>query len=137
MTDLIVLGGSLAVIGAMLAAAFLLGFRHRRAIATDADVQAIAREAEPDASVESTAIDPKGRAALARLSDGRLLAVRAIGDGVSVRSFASSAVRLRLAPHGVIATFGEVGYPRLDLALDLKTTPPWLLELAEGAGGKA
>lgn len=135
MSEIVVLGGSLVVIAIMLGAAFLLGFRQSAAV-TAAEVERLAAEAEPDARVESVLIDAKGRAGLARLSNGRLLAVRAVGDGVSVRSFAASAVRLKLAPDRVIATFGEVGYPRLDLKLDTQPTPPWLTELAEGAGGK-
>ena len=135
MADVIVLGGSLVVIAIMVAAAALLGFRQTSRILDEASLRTLVADADPDARVEQALLDAEGRAALALLSDGRMIAARAVGDGFALRSFASSGLKLRQERRRLIATFGELGFPPLHIALKDDAPPPWLADLAR-AGGK-
>jgi hypothetical protein len=137
LTDLYVLAGSAAVIAFMVGVAALLGFRRSVRLASMEDLARHLGEYEPDARLEAALLDSRGRAALARLADGRVLVARAMGDRVSLRAFAASAMRLRLRAGRLTATFGDLGFPQLDMALKDEAPPAWLVELAAPrAGGK-
>lgn len=124
-----ILIGSAAVVLFMVGVAWLLGFRAK----TRLDEGALAGLAEADgACVEASVIAPNGRAALARLSNGKLLIARVMGDDVAVRAAAAEGVRLALGQGRVRATFADPGFPPLDMKLE--ETPPWLAELAKGQG---
>lgn len=126
--DLIVLAASAGVVAFMVGMAALLGFRQRATI----DETSLARDlalSEPRARIESAAIDGKGRAALAKLSDGRLLAAIAMADGVTLRTFAPSALRLKIKSGKVSVQFGDFSFPSLNMAL--AEPPKWLAALGE------
>ena len=128
MSSLLVLAGSAAVVALMVALAVLLGFRQTARIATEADLAARIAESEPGARLAEAAIDAGGRAALARLSDGRLVGAIVMADGVSLRFVRPEAVRVRLRGARVSARFADVGFPFLNM--ELSDTPAWLSDLA-------
>lgn len=134
MTDVYVLGGSLIVIAIMVAAAALLGFRQSSRILDEASLRQVIADADPDARVQAALLDAEGRAALALLADGRMIAARAVGDGFALRSFASSGLRLRQEGLRLIATFGELGFPPLHMTLKDDAPPPWLTALVRAGG---
>lgn len=124
-----ILLGSAAVVLFMVGVAWLLGFRAK----TRLDESALANLAEADgARVEASVIAPNGHAALARLSNGKLLVARVMGDDVAVRAAAAEGVRVSLGQGRVRATFADPGFPPLHIKLE--ETPPWLAELAKGEG---
>ncbi|MEJ0059670.1 MAG: hypothetical protein WDM79_08930 [Terricaulis sp.] len=136
--DLRVLGGSAAVIAFMVGVSALLGFRKSLRIGGADELAHHLAEYEPDARIQSAFIESRGRTALALLTDGRLLVVRVVGDRVSLRAFAASAVKLHLRADRLSATFGDVGFPALNIPLKDEAPPAWLAELADrkGAGEK-
>lgn len=123
-TDLYVTLGSAAVIVLMLSVAWLLGFRQSARL-DEAEVARLAR-AEGGA-VEAAAIDAKGRAAIAKLSGGLLLVARVMADGVSTRVLPQGQANVRLAKHKLSISFGDLGYPSLNMRLE--NPPAWLAEL--------
>jgi hypothetical protein len=129
--DLAVLAGSAAVIAFMLGVAALLGFRRGVRLADDAQLAALIADAEPGARLDVAAIGEDGRAALARLSDGRYVAAQVMGDRVSLRIFSAGAT-LRRAPGRLSLRFADLGFPSLHLRL--KQEPAWLA--AFPGGGK-
>jgi hypothetical protein len=132
MTDqLAVLGGSAVVVALMIGVAAVLGFRQTARIEL-AELERLLAASEPGARIAEAAIGADGRAALARLADGRVLAAKAMGDGVSLRSYPASAVRVTLGDGRVRAAFADLGFPTLDMKLD--NAPRWLADLALSAG---
>jgi len=128
--ELVVLAASAAVVVFMVAVAYVLGFRDRARI----DDAALAGLAAAEAvGIESVAIAVDGRAALARLTDERLLLARVMGADVSARIAPAGAARLALRKGKVFAAFGDPGFPRL--ILKLEAPPRWILDLAAGQGG--
>lgn len=124
-----VLAGSAAVVLLMVAVAYALGFRAR----TRLDEPALARVAAAEGGqVEASVIAADGRAALARLADGRLMVARAMGADVSARVTRAEGVRVTLRGDRLSATFADVGFPPLNMRL--QDTPAWLADLP-GAGG--
>ena len=124
-----ILIGSAAVVLVMVGLAWLLGFRAK----TRLDQQQLARLAEAEgASLEAALVGADGLAGLARLSNGKLLLARVMGDDVSVRTAPDAAVRLTLGEGRLTAVFADPGYPPLHVKLE--HTPPWLTELAKGQG---
>jgi hypothetical protein len=123
-TDLFVAIGSAAVIILMLSVAWVLGFRQTARL-DDAEVARLA--AVEGAQVEAAAIDPKGRAALARLSGGKLLIAKVMADGVSARVLPQGQAKVRLNKRKLSVTFGDLGYPSLNMQLE--NPPAWLAEL--------
>ena len=123
-TDLFVTIGSAGVIILMLSVAWVLGFR-QSAHLDDAEVARLA-QAE-GAKVEAAAIDAGGRAAVAKLSGGKLLIAKVMADGVSTRVLSQGQARVRLAAHKLTITFGDLGYPSLNMRLE--NPPAWLAEL--------
>ncbi|MFT3729747.1 MAG: hypothetical protein QM759_18135 [Terricaulis sp.] len=123
-TDLYVTLGSAAVIVLMLTVAWVLGFRQSGKL-DDAELSRLA-QAE-GARVETAAIDVKGRAAVAKLSGGKLLVAKVMADGISARILASGQARVRLTKNRLNITFGELGYPSLNMQID--QPPAWLAEL--------
>jgi hypothetical protein len=122
-----VLAGSAAVVVLMVLVAYLLGFRARTRI--DADM--LARFAALEGGqVEAAAIAANGRAALARLADGRLLVARAMGADVSARVTPAASVRLRCKGDRLSATFADLGFP--PLRMKLQDQPAWLKDLPGG-----
>jgi phosphohistidine swiveling domain-containing protein len=123
------LAGSAAVILVMLGVAAVLGFR----LSARIDDAELARLAEAEgARVEASVIAPNGRAALARLSDGRVMVARAMGADVSARFAKASAVNLDVTRHRLNATFADTGFPPLRMRLD--DSPAWLNEFSRGGG---
>jgi hypothetical protein len=122
MSDLIVLAASALGVLALIGIALAMGFRDRARI-DDAQLAALA--AAEGARVEASIVGADGRAGLARLSDGRWLAARAMADGVGARVFA--AARLRATRTGLTIGFDDIGYPDLHVRLD-QPAPAWLLE---------
>ena len=124
-----VLAASGAVVLFMIGVAWVLGFRAKKKL-SEAD---LARLAEGEGGVVTHAlIAPDGRAALAALSNGKLMIARAMGDDVSARAAPAGAVRVRLTQGRLNAAFADLGYPPLHMKLE--ETPPWLAELAKGQG---
>src|SRR5215468_5798523 len=123
-TDLFVTIGSAAVIVLMLSVAWVLGFRQTARL----DDAELARLAQAEgASVEAAAVDAKGRAAVARLNGGKLLIAKVMADGVSTRVLPQGQARVRIAKHKLSVTFGDLGYPSLNMRLE--NPPAWLAEL--------
>jgi len=123
-TDLFVTIGSAAVIILMLSVAWVLGFRQSARL-DDAELARLAR-AEGGA-IEAAAIDAKGRAAVAKLNGGKLLIAKVMADGVSARVLPQGQARIRLGAHKLSITFGDLGYPSLNMRLE--NPPAWLAEL--------
>lgn len=123
-----VLAGSAAVVLFMIAMAWLLGFRAKAKL-TEAD---LARLAEGEgASVRNAMIAPDGRAALAVLSNGKLMIARVMGADLSARAVPAGAVRVQVTRGRLIAAFADTGFPPLHMKLD--SAPAWLAELAQGS----
>ena len=123
-TDLFVTAGSAGVIILMLGVAWVLGFRQTARL----DEGELARLASGEgAQVEAAAIDTKGRAALARLKGGKLLVAKVMADGISARVLSPGQARVRLDKRKLSVTFGDLGYPSLNMRLD--DPPAWLGEL--------
>lgn len=121
------LGGSAVVIVIMVAAAALLGFRAKARL----DAQGLAArlaDAEPGAQLDASVIAEDGAAAVGRLTDGRLVVAKAMGDRVSLRFYPPSAVRLSFTEGKLTAEFADVGFPPLQMALS--EAPPWLVQLS-------
>lgn len=128
-----VLGGSAAVVALMVGMAWLLGFRGAARI-DHAELSRLLALAEPGAQLADEVIAVDGRAALARVNNGKLLVARSMGNDVSVRLYPMSAVTLCLADKRVVATFADIGFPTLNMRLE-HDPPPWLGALAAGVGG--
>src|SRR6185503_4620443 len=111
MNDFIVLGASGAVVVVMIGVAGLLGFRQTAKL-DDAELNRLA--AAEGAQVEAAVVEAKGRAAIARLSGGKLLIAKVMADGVSARVMPQGQARVRAAPGKVSVTFGDLGYPSLN-----------------------
>ena len=123
-TDLFVTIGSAAVIILMLSVAWILGFRQSAHL----DAAEVARLAQAEgADVEAAAIDAKGRAAVAKLNGGKLLIAKVMADGVSTRVLSQGQARVRVGAHKLTITFGDLGYPSLNMRLE--NPPAWLAEL--------
>jgi hypothetical protein len=115
-----VLAGSAAVILLMVGVAAALGFRPTAQL----DEATLAQLAEADgAAVEAVVFDAKGKAAVARLSGGKLLVARVMGADISSRISPISAARVR-------NQVADIGYPPLNLKLD--RPPAWLADLCAG-----
>jgi len=122
-----VLAGSVAVILLMVGVAWALGFRPRATL----DDATLARLAGAEgAGVEASLIAPDGKAALVRLSGGKILVARAMGGDVSARTAAASAVRAQLKGDKLSVRFADVGYPPLHMRV--QEAPAWLAELVTG-----
>lgn len=126
MTDAVVTAASAAVVALLVLVAWLMGFRQ----AARVDQHALQRLAAAEgAQLEAALIDPKGKAALARLAGGRLLIARAMADDIGARVAPAGAASVRLKRNTVRVAFGDLGYP--PLSLKLKESPPdWLQALA-------
>ncbi|MBS0383958.1 MAG: hypothetical protein JSS00_01255 [Proteobacteria bacterium] len=123
-TDLFVTAGSAVVIVLMLSVAWVLGFRQSARL-DEAEVARLARA--EGANIEAAAIDAKGRAAVAKLSGGKLLIAKVMADGVSARVLPQGQARVRLRKGGLSIVFGDLGYPSLNMRLE--NPPAWLAEL--------
>ncbi|ANP47458.1 hypothetical protein [Candidatus Viadribacter manganicus] len=127
--ELIELGGSAAVILLMVVVAAVLGFRMSARI----DEGELVRLAEAEGvRVDGAVIAQNGRAALARLSDGRVMVARVMGADVSARFASAKAVRVNVAASRLSATFADVGFPPLKMRID--DLPAWLNEFSGGGG---
>lgn len=134
-TQLYISAGSAAVVVLMIGVAAALGFRKAARIEDEAHLARMFAEFEPDARIESALIDANGRAALARLADGRLLAARAMGADISMRFAVSGQTWLRRKPGKLIVALGDVGFPHLHLRLKDNAEPPaWIVQLASRQG---
>lgn len=120
-----VLAGSAAVVLFMVGVAALLGFRDTAKI-DEAGLAALA--AAEGASLEQAVIDAKGRNALARLSGGKLMVARVMGNDVSARVAPAGAVHVSVRNGKANARFADLGFPPLHMKL--QAPPPWLTELA-------
>jgi hypothetical protein len=120
-----ILAGSAAVIVLMVSVAAALGFRRRAALDDAALAQLAAGEG---ATVEGALIASDAKSAFARLSGGKVLVARVMGNDVSARIAPASAARVRLAGGKLSVTFADLGYPPLHIRV--QEPPPWLAELA-------
>ena len=121
--------GSVIAVTLMVGVAAALGFR-KSARLDDAALERLA--AAEGARVEAAVIAPNGRDALARLSDGKLMVARVMGNDVSARAAPAGAVRVKVARGKLSATFADLGFPPLHIRL--QDTPAWLDDLAGGGG---
>lgn len=128
MTDLIVTAGSAAVVLLLIGMAFALGFRG--AIKLD-EARLAALAAAEGAHVENAVVAADGRAALARLSGGKLLIAKVMGEDVSTRVVPTGAAQVRFRNGRLTVTFGDLGYPSLNMRLD--QPPGWLAELGDAS----
>jgi hypothetical protein len=133
-SELYITAGSLGIVAVLSLLAFMMGFRASARIDGRAGLEALVAESEPGARIAEALIDARGRGALARLADGRLLVARAVGDKMSVRAMPARAVRLRLARRNAVLSFADLGYPQLSLRLGEAAPPAWLAALAAPAG---
>lgn len=124
-TEAPILVGSAAVVLFMVGVAALLGFR-QTATLNDAALAGLA--AAEGASVEQAIIDARGRNALARLSGGRLMVARVMGNDVSARIAPAASVAVSVRDGTLNAQFADLGFPPLHMKL--QAPPPWLAELA-------
>lgn len=122
--DLYVLAGSGAVVLLMIGVAGALGFR-KSAKLDEADLARLA--AAEGARVEAAAIDAKGCNAIAKLDGGKLLIAKVMADGVSTRVLPKGQARVRHAGGKISVSFGDLGYPSLNMRLE--NPPAWLTEL--------
>ncbi|MGH6950047.1 MAG: hypothetical protein ACREH4_04200 [Vitreimonas sp.] len=121
--------GSVVAVTLMVLAAAALGFRKLATL----DESALARLAAAEgASVEHAVIAPNGRDALARLSGGKVMIARVMGNDVSARVAPAGALRLKLGAGQLSATFADLGFPPLNMRL--QDAPAWLHDLAGGGG---
>ena len=129
LSEALELAGSAAVILVMIGVAAVLGFR----MSARMDEGELARLAEAEgASVQNAVIARNGRAALARLSDGRIMVARVMGADISARFAFASSARIRFKSGRLIATFADMGFPPLNIRLDEE--PAWLVELSSAGG---
>lgn len=126
MSDLVILAASAGGVLLMIAVAAGLGFRQRARIDAESLAEIAAGE---NARVEASIADADGRAAVARLSDGRWLIARVMADGVGARVLAPDAVRVRATKGGVNLALADLGFPALHLKL-AAAAPAWLTERA-------
>jgi len=123
-TDFYVTLGSAAVVLLMVGIAWALGFRATARL----DEAALTRLAAAEgAHVEAAAVDAAGKAAIARLTGGKLLFAKVMADGVSARILPLGEARVRAKAGKVSVTFGDLGYPSLSMRID--NPPGWLSEL--------
>ena len=128
--DLITLAAAAAVTAILVGVIRLAGF-HKRARLRNADAVVAAIKAyEPDAAPYDIGLDRAGRAAGARLRDGRFAVVKPLADGFSVRIFGASAIKsvaLRRLPAGatVTLTFNDLGFPPLTMTFKSDDFPSW------------
>jgi hypothetical protein len=122
--DFITTAVSAAFVLLMVGFAALLGFR-RTATLDNAVVQRLAKA--EGAQVEAAAIDAKGRAAVAKLTDGKLLVAKVMADGVSARVLGKGQARVYAGGRKVSVRFGDLGYPSLNMQIE--NPPAWLTEL--------
>lgn len=123
------LAGSILAVTLMVGIAAALGFRKTARLDEAALEQLAAAEGT---SVEGAVIAPNGRHALARLSGGKLMVARVMGNDVSARVAPAGAVRLKIGGGRLSATFADLGFPALNMRL--QDAPAWLDELAGGGG---
>lgn len=129
--ELIELAGSVSVVLLMVSVAAVLGFR----LSARVDDGELARLAQEEgARIEAAVIAPNGRAALARLSDGRVMVARVMGADVSARFTPAKAVKVRLKRGRLNATFADLGFPPLKMRLD--DQPAWLNDLVRAGGNQ-
>ncbi|HVV31640.1 MAG TPA: hypothetical protein VHC73_00325 [Vitreimonas sp.] len=122
--DLISTGVSAAFVLIMVGFAWLLGFRKTSKL-DDAEIAKLA--AAEGARVEAAAYDDKGRTAVAKLDGGKLLIAKVMADGVSARVMGQGQARVHAGKRNVSLTFGDLGYPSLNMRLE--NPPAWLTEL--------
>ncbi|WP_325060735.1 hypothetical protein [Vitreimonas sp.] len=120
-----VLAGSAAVVLFMVGVAALLGFRHTAKL-DDAELARLA--AAEGANVEHAVIDARGRNAFVRLSGGKLMIARVMGNDVSARVSPAAAVQISLRNGKLSVRFADLGYPPLHMRL--QAPPTWIAELA-------
>jgi hypothetical protein len=127
--DVIITLASLGVVAFLSLMAFLMGFRTGTRID---GLDALLAESEPGAAISEGVVDARGKAAVARLADGRIFVARVIGDRISVRTLPARAVRARLGPNKAVLSFADLGFPRLRLRLGEERAPAWLAALGAG-----
>lgn len=121
--------GSVIAVTLMVGVAAALGFRKTARL----DEAALDRLAAAEgASVERAVIAANGRHALARLSGGKLMVARVMGNDVSARVAPAGALRVKWGGGRLSATFADLGFPALNMRL--QDAPAWLDELAGGGG---
>lgn len=126
-------------VGLLLALAALLGLSQRRVLSGPDEVMALVHGAMPEVQVRELALDADRRAALLMLADGRIIAMRTLGDRVVHRVFSPQAIRTleRVKPRGrgvaVRIGLADSGFPSLALRFDRSEPPPWMERLRRAA----
>jgi hypothetical protein len=128
--DAIVAAGTALIIAVLVLVAYLMGFRRLVHLDHDALAAELAA-AEPRARLQDAVFSANGRAALARLQDGKLLVARVMADGVSMRTLGAEAARISLRKDRARVAFADLGFPPLELRL-AEAAPDWL----RGAAGE-
>lgn len=126
MNQLIISAASAGAVLALIALAWLLGFRTGVRLKSDADVQGAVESYEPGASVQHALIGADQKSALARLADGRFAAIKAMADRFAIRVFGEEALKLKRTRRGLRVAIADVGFPVLDLRFD--GAPPFWLQ---------
>lgn len=122
------LAGSVVAVTVMVLFALLLGFRRT----AELDEAALERLAEAEgASVEAALLAPDARAAFAKLSGGKVMIARVMGNDISARIAPQTAAAVRVAQDKLSVRFADTGFPPLHMRL--QQTPPWLAQLAGDA----
>jgi hypothetical protein len=128
--DLLLLGAAAAITAVLIGVIWIAGFRKRTRLRSVAMVIAAIRRQDPDAEPYDIGLDRAGRAAGARLRDGRFAVARGVADGVAVRIFGAVAIKsvaLRRLPAGatVTLTFVDFGFPPVTMTFKSDDFPSW------------
>lgn len=125
--DAIVTAGSAAVVAFLVVVIYFAGFRQTARV----DEAALSQLASAEGvGVAGAVFEPRGRAVLAKLSDGKLLIARVMGDGVGARVAPAASAEVRLRRDRLRVSFGDLGFPALSWKLK-EQAPGWLKELAQ------
>lgn len=135
-TDLLILVGSGLAVGLLVMLLAVMGFRRNGRLENEAEVIAAIKAYEPGVTVGDIGLDRRGKAAGARLGDGRFAVVRAVADGFAVRFFTAAEVDSVAVRHSAgvplaIIRFSDMGFPALTIAFDRTDFPSWVEALRD------
>ena len=123
-SDLATLAASAAAVAALVALCWAIGFRTSVQVADDAALRALVRAEAPEAEVVAVARDVRGESGLAALSDGRIVAVRSMGDRFAARTLGAREYRIaRLSGDRVRVSIDDPGFPPVVLRLGGQDLP--------------
>jgi hypothetical protein len=129
---------SLGGVAILVALAWLMGFRGRRAIAGEHEVRALAAEARLKRP-SAVAVDAKGRTALAEIDADTVFLVKSMGDKLTSRTFTRAAVagvkmyRPKGLGIGARLRFSDAGLDDVRIEFESREAPPFVERLRRGA----